>query len=128
VPDTVFVPVVLPDGTTIHVEATPIGSGEMNVADRPLPFTEFTKAVEGIASSFTSSLKRLGPNRASVELALEAGVQAGQLTALLVKGSGKASMKIVLEWDIDNGRRPREDREDGAEPEIEDDDEVVPDE
>jgi hypothetical protein len=30
---------------------------------------------------------------------LGVGVEAGQLTALLVKGSGKANLKITLTWE-----------------------------
>ncbi len=47
-----------------------------------------------------SALARVKPTKASVELGLEIGVEAGQLTALLVKGTGKANLKITLQWDF----------------------------
>jgi hypothetical protein len=40
----------------------------------------------------------LKPHKASVEFGLEVALEAGQLTALLVKGSGTSNLKITLEW------------------------------
>jgi hypothetical protein len=95
---TEIIPVKLPNQTIIHVEATVV-SGEQDVAAMPaLPFQEMLGAIEGIAQAITATIHRVSPRKAKVELGLEVGVEAGHLTALLVKGTGTASLKITLEW------------------------------
>jgi Trypsin-co-occurring domain 1 len=97
------VPVVLPNGAKLQVEvARPFGS-EMDVADvRELVDQEalepIKRAIEGLAGWISSSVELLKPSKASVEFGIEIGTEAGQLTALLVKGHGKANLKITLEW------------------------------
>jgi Trypsin-co-occurring domain 1 len=61
-------------------------------------FKEVTDAVEGIAESFVTTLRKVKPRKASVEFGLEVALEAGHLTALLVKGSGASNLKITLEW------------------------------
>ena len=45
-----------------------------------------------------TTLQKVKPRAASVEFGLEIGIESGQLTALLVKGTGTANLKITLEW------------------------------
>jgi hypothetical protein len=89
----------LENGTIIRIQATPLG-GEQRVASPNFvaPFSEITGAVEGIADSMVATLKKVKPRSASVEFGLEIGVEAGHLTALLVKGTGTANLKITLQW------------------------------
>src|SRR5713101_996403 len=89
----------LENGATIRIQATSLG-GEQRVANPNFiaPFTEVTEAIEGIADSVMTTLKKVKPRSATVEFGLEIGVEAGKLTALLVKGTGTASLKITLEW------------------------------
>ncbi len=47
--------------------------------------------------------QRVGPSKGSVEFGVEVGVEAGQLTALIVKGSGTANLKIALHWEGHTG-------------------------
>jgi hypothetical protein len=108
------IPVRLTNGVIIHAEATPIGQRstdemEQDVADRPTlfetqDFRDITKALEGIASEVSATLERVGSREASIEFGLEVGVEAGKLIALLVKGTGKANLKITLTWkrDVNN--------------------------
>jgi hypothetical protein len=84
-------------GKTIAMEVTPLG-GEERVADLPHDFEELTASIEGIASSLYGAIKKIAPKKACIEFGVEAGVESGKLTALLVKGSGKANLKITLEW------------------------------
>ena len=89
----------LENGAIIRIEATPL-QGEVQIADTDLiaPFVEVTNAVEGIAQSMLTTLKKIKPKRGSLEFGLQIGVEAGKLTALLVKGTGAANLKIILEW------------------------------
>ena len=96
-PRTEVVPVRLADGTVVRVQATALG-GEEDVAFGVKSFEDVRKAVEGIAGEFGEVFKAVGPRKASVEFGVEVALESGKLTALLVKGSGTASMKVTLEW------------------------------
>lgn len=93
-----IIPVVLEDGTQINVEAAVIG-GEQDVAFEVLPFDEVSGAIESIAKAVMKPLQKIKPTKASVELGVAIGLEAGQLTALIVKGTGTANLKITLEWE-----------------------------
>jgi hypothetical protein len=69
----------------------------------PQEFSGLMKAVEGIASGVADTMEKLRPSEASVEFGLELGVESGQLTALLVKGSAKGNLKITLTWTREAG-------------------------
>lgn len=92
-----IVPVQLASGVKMHVEATMLG-GEEDVAFRVLSFKDVTDTIEGIASAVTAAMQKVKPKKAGVEFGLEIAVESGQLTTLLVKGSGTANLKISLEW------------------------------
>ena len=46
----------------------------------------------------SEALARVKPDHATVEFGVDASVEAGGLTALIVKGTGSATLKITLEW------------------------------
>jgi hypothetical protein len=87
----------LANGAILHIQATVLG-GEEEVAFTLPSFKEVADAIEGIAGSMATSLQKVKPQKASVEFGLEIALEAGQLTALLVKGSGTSNLKITLEW------------------------------
>ena len=87
----------LANGATIYVEATALG-GEEEVAFTLPPFQAVTDAIEGIADSVVTTLQKVKPKKASVEFGLDVALEAGQLTALLIKGTGSSNLKITLEW------------------------------
>jgi Trypsin-co-occurring domain 1 len=94
---TTIVPVLLPNGKEIRVEATLL-PGEEEVSFKALPAEEIFDAVEGIAQAVVTTLQKVKPRKATVELGLEVGLESGHLTALLVKGTGTANLKLTLEW------------------------------
>jgi hypothetical protein len=55
-------------------------------------------AIEGIAEMVTGALQKVAPDKAAIEFGLEVGPESGNVTALWVKGTGKANLKIKLEW------------------------------
>jgi hypothetical protein len=63
------------------------------------PFKSIAPSIEGVATEMLQILQRIGPTSAEIEFGIEMGVEAGQLTALLVKGTGKANVKITLHWE-----------------------------
>ncbi len=87
----------LADGTIVHIQAVVIG-GEEEVAFTLPSFKPVTDAIEGIATSLVTTFQKVKPRKASVEFGLEIALEAGQLTALLVKGFSTSNLKITLEW------------------------------
>ena len=87
----------LDNGIIIQIETRPLGGEERAAAGIPA-FKEVTDAIEGIAHAVMTTLKKTKPRRGSVEFGLAVGVESGKLTALLVKGTGTANLKITLEW------------------------------
>lgn len=91
------VPVRLDEHTVILVEA--VARGEVDVTrPRPLDFQAFVRQVGGIARALTEQVRELKPDKTTVEFACSVGVESGQLTALLVKGTANGSVKITMEW------------------------------
>jgi hypothetical protein len=94
---TEIIKAALANGTIVHIQATVLG-GEEEVAFTVPSFREVTAAIEDIATSIATTLQNVKPSKASVEFGIEVALEAGQLTALLVKGSGTSNLKITLEW------------------------------
>lgn len=89
----------LEEGISISIQATPLGGEELvGALSGPHAFKEVTDTVEGLARAMIGTLKKVKPRAATVEFGLQIGVESGKLTALLVKGTGNANLKITLEW------------------------------
>ena len=109
-----IVAIELPDGAKLGIEATELGKQsdietERAVAALPTAqLSEILAPIESLARQIAGLLERVGPSEAAVEFGVEIGVEAGQLTALLVKGTGKANLKVTLTWeDIKQHATPR---------------------
>ena len=100
-----IVSVQLEEGVSISIQATPLGGEELvGAPPGPHAFKEVTDTVEGLAKAMIGTLKKVKPRAATVEFGLQIGVESGKLTALLVKGTGSANLKITLEWgEFDSG-------------------------
>lgn len=85
------------NGAILQIETTVLG-GDEKVGFEALPFEQVLPAIEGIAQSLAATLEKVKPQEASVELGLEVGLESGKLTAMLIKGSGKANFKVTLKW------------------------------
>ena len=90
------VPVKLPGGTIIMVELEQ--TGREDVAFDIKPFKQVTDALEEITAALAETLQKNKPDKASVKFGMELAVESGQLTAVIVKGSGNANFEITLEW------------------------------
>ena len=96
-----IVPVRLDDQTVIHIEtASPSvgGSGDSLVASRIPSFDEVTDTIKSISKALIEVWQEVKPAGAIVEFGVDVAVESGHLTALLVKGSAGASLKITLQW------------------------------
>ena len=94
-----LIEVQLEDGTRIKVSATTLG-GSQNVSDKSsiFSFDEIANTIGSIAKSISGVLQQVKPDKATIEFGIEVGVESGKLTALLVKGTTTANLKVSLEW------------------------------
>lgn len=74
------------------------GREEVGLLDS-IPFEQVTEVLGSIVQGIGSTLEKTKPSKASVELGVEFGLKDGQLVALIARGSGKANLKIALEWE-----------------------------
>jgi hypothetical protein len=89
----------LEEGISISIQSTPLGGQELvGALPGPHVFKEVTDTIESLARAMVGTLKKVKPHTATVEFGLQIGVESGKLTALLVKGTGNANLKITLEW------------------------------
>ena len=96
--DLEFRPVQLPNGGEIYIRTKIIEQGG-DAGISGLNFDLVHQSIEGIAQVIRDGLKGIKPSKTSVELAFEMGIKSNKLIAILVEGSGKASIKVTLEWD-----------------------------
>lgn len=87
------------DSRQIYLEVLDRGGRqEVGILDS-IPFEQVTEILGKIAQSIGDSLERSKPSKATVELGVEFGLENGQFVALIARGSGKANLKISLEWE-----------------------------
>jgi len=95
-----LIAVELSDQTIIYVEARQIG--ETEVSGETFPFSQASAVIKSITRDVAEAIKEAQresqPDKISVKLGLEISVESGQLTALFVKGAGKANLEITMEW------------------------------
>lgn len=74
------------------------GREEVGLLDG-IPFQQITDLLGEVADHLGNTLRRARPSKASIELGVEFGLENGQLVALIARGSGKANLKIAMEWE-----------------------------
>ena len=91
----------LPGGGSIALEVISLQApdSEQRVSNVPHEFKDLTDSLQGMSSAIYEAIKAIAPKKATVEFGIEVAVESGKLTALWVKGSGKANLKLTLEWE-----------------------------
>ncbi|MFJ3581895.1 CU044_2847 family protein [Streptomyces sp. NPDC090127] len=90
----------------LYVEAERFGSGsdlegmdDLEGLGGHVPdLSGVTRALSTFAGQLGQALRQAAPDRATVEFGCELGLDAGGLTALIVKGSSRANLRVTLEW------------------------------
>ena len=102
--DTVFMD--LGDGLSLRVQVPPISQtrGEVstksgNAPREPLSPDHAFDAIRALSRRLGDLLKEVQPTKASVTYGLELDVRDGALLATLVRGGGKTSLEVTLEWE-----------------------------
>ena len=93
-------PIQLENGEVFLAQVTMLG-GEENVAafTGGLSLDNVTKSIEKISTALAKTIKKVKPDKASIEFGVEIATKEGQLTALLVQGSATANLTISHEWE-----------------------------
>jgi len=91
------VPVQLPNGAIAKFEVTTTGREDVSFDTKQ--FQPVAEAIEGVVQMIAAPIQKVKPKKATVKFGMELAVEAGQLTAIIVKGSGKANLEITLEWE-----------------------------
>lgn len=91
------VPVQLPNGAIVKVEVTKTGREDVGFDTKQ--FQPVAEAIEGVVQMIAAPIQKVKPRKATVKFGMELAIEAGQLTAVIVKGSGKANLEITLEWE-----------------------------
>ncbi|MBS1829672.1 MAG: hypothetical protein JST93_30510 [Acidobacteria bacterium] len=97
--------VMLPNGAKILIQLVP--SNESVDADASafegLPenvsLDGLWNVVAGFAELAENAFKKVKPNKLGIEFGVDVTAEAGTLTALIVKGAGKATIKISMQWE-----------------------------
>jgi hypothetical protein len=90
-------------GPTLLIEVSTTSAKEEDVTalTEILKFDDLTDSVAAVASAMTGALRRAKPDEAEVTFGIDATVETGKLTSMLVKGGGKATFTVRLLWKAD---------------------------
>ncbi|MBE9139679.1 MAG: CU044_2847 family protein [Nodosilinea sp.] len=91
------VPVQLPNGAVVKVEVS--STGREDVGFDVKQFQPVADAIEGVVQMIAAPIQKVKPKKATVKFGMELALESGQLTAVIVKGSGKGNLEITLEWE-----------------------------
>ena len=91
------VPVQLPNGAIAKFEVTTTGREDVGFDAKA--FQPVADAIEGVVQMIAAPIQKVKPKKATIKFGMELAIESGQLTAVIVKGSGKANLEITLEWE-----------------------------
>lgn len=91
------VPVQLPNGAIVKVEVAQTGREDVGFDVKA--FEPVAEAIEGVVQMIAVPIEKVRPKKATVKFGMELAIESGKLTAVIVKGSGKANLEITLEWE-----------------------------
>lgn len=94
---TEIVPVKLDNNSKIFIQILR-KSGDEDVAFSELAFSNIMKSVPDIAGALYKAVDAISPQKVSIEFGLSMGIESGQLTTILVQGTGSANVVIKMEW------------------------------
>ena len=101
------VPVLLDGGRRAVVQAYIVGAaGEQEVASLRATFDTVADSVRDMSGRLFRALEQIAPQRATLEMGFDVAFENGALVAMLVKASGTASIKVILEWERDAAGAP----------------------
>jgi Trypsin-co-occurring domain 1 len=88
------------DGPLLKMEIAATSAREEDVSafSEVLDFRGLTSSVAEVATAMTDALRRAAPDEGEVTFGIDATVETGKLTSLIVKGGGTATFQVRLLW------------------------------
>jgi|SRR5579863_1597150 len=101
--DRVVIPIEFGDGTKASIEARPAtDAGRTLISGSTTQgFQQIVATIKSVANDLKGALDAAVPNEAEVEFGVDATLESGVLTALIVSGGTSASIKVTLRWKYD---------------------------
>jgi hypothetical protein len=104
----------LEGGVTLAIAAEPIGDQPVAVRDVVTDLGAIASSIERVSRDIVERLshemletaRKAGPSKVTVELGFGLAVETGHVVAVLGKGRGEASLRVILEWSRDTEDRP----------------------
>jgi len=96
----------LEGGGTLAIAAEPVGDQLVAVQDIVANLGSITSSIARVSHDMLEAARKAGPGKVTVELGFSLAVEAGHVVALLGKGRGEASIRVILEWSRDMQVRP----------------------
>lgn len=91
-------PVELSNGEIVNIEYIATGPQQKSFLGKKYLSTFLTK-LSGTVEDIRKSVEGASPNKLTIELGIDVGIEEGELTAIFIKGSGNANFKVTLEWE-----------------------------
>jgi hypothetical protein len=92
-------PIQLADGAKAYLEVIPRGGREEVGILEAIPFDRVVETLGQIANGVGGAIEKAKPSKAAVEIGVEFGLEAGKRVTLIARGTGKANLKVTLEWE-----------------------------
>ena len=97
------------DGVQVQVEVASTGRQKVAAGAPPLNVEPALEGITKIAEKVAGAIQQVKPTKATVKYGLELGVEQGSLMAAIVRGTGKASFEITLEWENSPEKESKDD-------------------
>ncbi len=103
--ETEIISITLSDNTTIKAVTTTLDTpGKPKLVasnDSKFNIANISETITTLAEDLGEVFKKSKATKASIEFGIVIGVESGNFTALLVKGTSTANLKVSLEWEIE---------------------------
>lgn len=94
-----ILPIKLANDIIIHIETQENEKGQrQNVVNKAYTFDKVKEQIGAFSEELHKSLVAIKPSSLKIEFGCELTLEAGNVIALITKGSVKSNLKITLEW------------------------------
>lgn len=82
-----------------HILLTLSGSqGEEDISGISYPIKALRDSITGVSKSILSDVASVGADEFQIEFGIDFCLESGQLTSLIAKGKGAATINVTLTW------------------------------
>jgi hypothetical protein len=101
-----LVPATTPGGKTVVVpvvdlDGTAVATGDQKVAAVVPSLTSALAAVDDFTAGLREALKKVAPDKTTVEFSISFAMKAGKIITMFVDGEAEGSVTVTMEWGKD---------------------------